>query len=804
MIKNKNHYQLTMEKLNNSVGIFVVKRDGSITYTNDQFCHLLKYKCEELVGQSCQILDVKESTSLDRLYHLVLKRKEWKGELNFQTKEGQSKWFFVHLLPIFEQRTIVKELIVIADEITEKKLKRIEGNRELDSLIKVKNALDKASIVAITNKQGIITYVNEKFCKISKYSEKELIGQNHRIINSGFHSKSFFKDMWATIGQGKTWNGEVKNKAKDGSYYWMNTTIVPVLNQSGKPEQYISIRTDITDRIEAENKLKIILQNDFKKVVQNLENWVFKVVKTKGRYRIALSEGKLAEYFNLETAKIENTLFSELFDEKQKSDLYEDITRAFTNEVITREFFFRNKYLNMTLSPVETDGEIIEVVGSMIDMTERKKAEDMIYYMAHYDTLTGLINRPHFVSLLEEEISCSEKHNKPLSLLFIDLDRFKSINDSLGHLTGDKVLRQISSFFKDILRPQDIISRQGGDEFLALLPNTSRNEAEHVTRKIIKRLSQPLHMDHLDLYITASIGISTYPSDGHTVDDLIKSADTAMYLAKKSGKNTYAFYTKDLEASMLNRLHLENDLRKAIENEQLELYYQPKINILSGKIKGVEALIRWNHPSLGIVPPDQFISIAEETGEIVKIGQWVIEEACKQIKCWQDKGHDGISVAVNISFRQFLQNDLHDVIAQALESSQLDPKYLEIEITESMTADANHTIESLNKIKALGVKVSIDDFGTGYSSLSYLSKFPVDRLKIDKSFVMNLTDDNKAIIKSIIDVAHNLGIKVIAEGVETEDHLQFLASQNCSEAQGFYFSKPLPINQIEEQFVFNS
>jgi len=302
----------------------------------------------------------------------------------------------------------------------------------------------------------------------------------------------------------------------------------------------------------------------------------------------------------------------------------------------------------------------------------------------------------------------------------------------------------------------------------------------------------------LELYITPSSGISMYQDDGETVEKLIKHADAAMYLAKECGKNNHQFYTKELQQATLKKLKLETDLRKALEKNQLILYYQPKINIITGKIIGTEALIRWDHPKLGIVSPDQFIPLAEETGLIVPIGEWVIRSACKQAKIWQDEGHPNLTIAVNISLRQFMQNNLHEVIGEILDETGLTPEYLELEITESMALDVNCTMRVLKRIKSLGVSISIDDFGTGYSSLSYLSQFPIDRLKIDQSFVRNLNSSNQAIIKSIIDIAHNLNIEVIAEGVETEEHVNFLHGQMCKEAQGYYFSKPLPNHEIDQ------
>ncbi len=387
--------------------------------------------------------------------------------------------------------------------------------------------------------------------------------------------------------------------------------------------------------------------------------------------------------------------------------------------------------------------------------------------------------------------------------MFIDLDRFKNINDTLGHSIGDVLLQAVANRLIGCLRKGDSVSRLGGDEFAIFLTGVTHKEVGEIAQRIITSMSESITLDHIEIFITPSIGISMYPEDGDDIEALLKHADAAMYLAKEQGKNNYQFFSEELHQILAKKLQLERELRKALDEKQFTLHYQPKIQLQTGQIIGMEALIRWEHPDLGLIPPIQFIPIAEETGLIVPLGEWVMRTACQQIKVWQEAGFTQLAVAVNISLRQFMQNNLIEMITSILEETGLSPQCLELEITESMALNVDYTIRILNRLKGLGISISIDDFGTGYSSLSYLSQFPIDRLKIDQSFVRNLNPRNQAIIKTIIHMAHNMKIAVIAEGVETQEHVDFLKEQMCNEVQGYFYSKPLPTKEIDSYLQVN-
>ncbi|NEN87152.1 putative bifunctional diguanylate cyclase/phosphodiesterase [Paenibacillus elgii] len=438
----------------------------------------------------------------------------------------------------------------------------------------------------------------------------------------------------------------------------------------------------------------------------------------------------------------------------------------------------------------------------LTDMRNREFTVRQLTYLAYHDMLTGLPNRQKFQQTVGMSIRKAKLSGRKLSVMFIDLDRFKNVNDTFGHAFGDLLLTEAAERLKSWLQADDNVSRQGGDEFTVLIKDTSQpHDAEKVAQKIIHLLSQPFAIDGHELRVGCSIGIAMYPQDGEDPITLMKNADTAMYRAKELGKNGYQFYKAEMNDTVIQKLVMEEWLNKALEQEEFVLYYQPQVDIFTTRMNGMEALIRWNHPRLGFISPGEFIPLAEETGLIIPIGQWVLRTACKQNKAWQLAGFPPLKMAVNISPIQFHQHDFVQVVLDALQESGLEPRYLELEITEGIAMyHVDQVIQKLQTLRELGVHISMDDFGTGYSSLNYLKKFPIDKLKIAQQFVRDITvdPDDAAIVQAIMAMALSLKLNVIAEGVETEEQLSFLLDIKCREIQGYIYSKPVPANEFTD------
>ncbi len=444
----------------------------------------------------------------------------------------------------------------------------------------------------------------------------------------------------------------------------------------------------------------------------------------------------------------------------------------------------------------------VRMTGINYDITDRVQSQNELRFMAHHDSLTSLPNRTFFMSQLSRAIKRAERSKGSIAVFFMDLDRFKNINDTFGHDTGDKLLRLIADCLLKEIRGSDTIARLGGDEFAVIMEDINSDEdVIHAAEKIIDLLSRPFTIDNNEFYGTTSIGISLYPGDATSPQALLKNADTAMYQAKALGRNTYRFYSKELSARAHERLNLENSLRRALERNEFVVYYQPQIELLSHRLIGIEALVRWQHPELGLVLPSRFISIAEETGLIVELGRWVLLTSCSQVRNWQDQGLPVVPVSVNLSARQFISETLLDDISHTLSECGLSPHLLEIEITEGvMMQDPANAASVLNALSKTGIRIAVDDFGTGYSSLSYLKRYPIDTLKIDQSFVRDITSDpnDLSIVIAVIAMAHSMGLRVIAEGVETDEQLRFLDSHKCDCVQGYLFSHPVPADLMLE------
>lgn len=531
--------------------------------------------------------------------------------------------------------------------------------------------------IMVTDGQNHIVAVNAAFSDVTGYTRGEVLGLDPRFMNSGRHDEGFFQGLWKSLTENGRWSGEIWNRRKNGEIYpeWMSVSAVK--DRLGKVTHYVTIFTDIT---------------------------------------------------------------------------------------------------------------------------ERKEAEERVRHLAHYDALTDLPNRTLFYDRLSQALIQAQRDNTLAAVMFIDLDRFKNINDTLGHSVGDLLLQGVAERLIQCMRQGDSVSRQGGDEFVVLLPAIGQAEdAAVVAQKILESIGKPFFLDEHELHVTCSIGISFYPNDGDNSETLMKNADTAMYRAKEAGRGNYQFYLADMNARSLERLAMETSMRFAIEREQFELYYQPQIDVAGGTMVGAEALIRWNHPTLGMVLPAHFIPLAEETGLIQPIGEWVLRTACRQAARWQSQGYASFLVSVNVSARQFRQAGFVDMVASALRDCGLPPECLELELTESvLMGQTDKNIAILRSLKQMGLTIAIDDFGTGYSSLNYLKRLPIDTLKVDRSFVGDLPrdKDDAAIVDAVVSMAHSLSLKVVAEGVETEDQVEFLRSRRCYLMQGFYFYEALPAAEL--------
>lgn len=482
------------------------------------------------------------------------------------------------------------------------------------------------------------------------------------------------------------------------------------------------------------------------------------------------------------------------------SDFYKDMWTTLKRKGLwQRQIFNRKKNGEiypewLTIHAIKNQkGKVVNYLGLFTDLTNKNLTQDIIHHLAYYDPLTNLPNRLLFHERLKQTLINAKRQKSQFALLFMDLDGFKKVNDSLGHDAGDLLLQEVALRLKKDLRESDTISRLGGDEFTIILDGFNHtNHLSTVLKKILKELSGEFKLNEREVYISVSIGISIYPNDGHDMVELIKNADTAMYAAKEKGKNRYEFYDAAMNRKIIERLTLESCIHIAYNEEQFMVYYQPKINLLTRSVEGAEALIRWKHPVRGFISPAQFIPLAEEIGMIIPIGEWVLRQVCRNMREWKKEFHQDIKISVNLSSLQFRDPNFLKMLELLIIEENIDPKYLEIEITESLLMhDIQSNLSTMKQLKEMGISLSIDDFGTGYSSLKYLKEFPIDVLKIDKSFIDEITTDanDRMLTKSIIDLAHNLEMDVIAEGVETQEQIEFLLRNGCQRVQGFYFSQ---------------
>lgn len=572
----------------------------------------------------------------------------------------------------------------------------------------------------------------------------------------------------------------------------------PIRDENNLLSGVIGVMTDITERMQAEEKIRSS-ERKLSTILNNMQDTYYRTNIGGEIELISPSVLKLLGYNDFE---LPGKPFSSLFVDPEGYGKFMTELEVNDGALNSYELAMNRKDGSMVWVSINAQyyfddaGDMNGIEGTTRDITEKKQAEQHLRYLANYDSLTKLPNRTLFRDRLEHAMAYARRYNHLVVLMFLDLDRFKSINDSLGHLVGDQLLQAVSERLRSCAREGDTVARLGGDEFTIVMEGiVDVGDADIAVKKVLNAMSKSFVLEGHDVFVTTSIGVTIYPTDSEDIESLITNADTAMYRAKQAGRNNYQFYTEDMNTRAIESLLLQNNLRKALDEEEFLLFYQPQIDMTSGDMIGMEALIRWKHPELGILAPKQFISIAEETGLIIPIGEWVLRKVCMQLKEWQDKGLTYLRMSINLSACQFRQRNLVDSISSIIKDTGVNPRMIELEITEGVLIEDEETaVDVLNQLKSIGINISIDDFGTGYSSLSYLKRFPLNTLKIDKSFISDISTDpeNAAIAEAIIALGHSLRLKVIAEGVETQEQLSFLSPRGCDEVQGFYFSEPLP------------
>jgi diguanylate cyclase (GGDEF)-like protein/PAS domain S-box-containing protein len=653
--------------------------------------------------------------------------------------------------------------------------------------------------VLVTDATGRIVSVNPAFTRISGYTAADTIGKTPRLLKSGRHERSFYQAIWDQLKTSGSWSGEIWNRARDGRIYPEWLTISASRDPEGQVLNYVGVFSDITDRKRAEEDLRIAA------TAFEAKEGMF-ITDAKGIIlRTNLAFTNITGYTSEEAiGKTPSLLRSGRHDDVFYAAMRESIenTGTWQGEIWNRrkngEIF--PEWLTIT-AVKDAEGTVTHHVSTLTDITQRKAAENEIKHLAFYDPLTLLPNRRLLLDRLQHALSSSARSERSGALLFIDLDNFKTLNDTLGHDKGDLLLQEVAKRLAACVREGDTVARLGGDEFVVILESLSKQadeaaaQTEGIGEKILAALNQPYDLAGHEFHNSPSIGITLFAGRQSSIEDLLKRADLAMYQAKAAGRNTLRFFDPDMQSMISARAVLEADLREAARNDQFFLSYQAQVDG-TGKLIGAEALIRWQHPRRGLVYPTEFIPLAEETGLILPLGHWVLETACHQLEEWsRDPTMAHLTLSVNVSAVQYHQTDFVAQVLATLEQTGADPRRLKLELTESMLLDdVEETIVKMNALKARGIGFSLDDFGTGYSSLSYLKRLPLDQLKIDQSFVRDLlSDSNDAVIaKTIVALAESLGLSVIAEGVETEAQRNCLARQGCHTYQGYFFGQPGP------------
>lgn len=801
------------------VSVVITDVEANIQFVNPRFSEATGYTAEEVIGQNPRILQSKlTSREVYRdMWDTLTSDRVWHGLLTNQRKNGKVYWEEAHIAPVKDAFGAIRHYVGIKLDITEKKLADEAIQRLNRTLQEVLDAASEVAIIA-SDLDGTITLFNRGAERMLGYVAEEMVGKQtpacfHLPEEVDKRSQALSEELGysvsgflALVAKAKIEGQERREWTyvrKDGSRLWVSLVITTVRSADGVITGFLGIAQDITAQKQAEEELQLaamVYRNSSEAmVVADADNRIVAV-------NPAFTDitGYTAEEAIGQTPKI-------LSSGRQTPAFYQtmwhaiDTTGQWQGEIWNRrkngEVYVQWLTVNTILG---NDGSIHRRVALFSDITRKKENEELIWTQANFDPLTGLPNRRMFHDRLQQEIRKAHRANLPLALVFLDLDRFKEVNDTLGHSMGDLLLKEVSQRLSHCVRETDTVARLGGDEFIVILNELDKLDSiERVAQDILQKLAEPYRLGEEVIYISASIGITLFPEDAVEIDALLKNADQAMYAAKNSGRSRFSYFTRSMQKAAQTRMRLTNDLRGALAGDQLMVYYQPIVDLATGAIHKAEALIRWQHPTGGLISPAEFIPIAEDTGLIVDIGDWVFHQAARQAARWRAVHHAEFQISINKSPVQFYRNsNTHQATwFDYLRQLGLPGQCIVVEITEGLLLDANQGVtDQLLAFRDVGIQVSLDDFGTGYSSLSYLKKFDIDYLKIDQSFTRNLApgSDDMALCEAIIVMAHKLGIKVIAEGVETAEQRDLLIAANCDYGQGYLFSRPVPAQEFEK------
>ena len=800
-----NKLSLAVEQ--NPSSIYITDLSGRIEYVNEKFVATTGYARSEAIGQDSRMMrpENADESIYQTLWATIEAGQSWQGELQCRRRDGTLIWDRLLVSPIKDEQGRTTNYLMIRENISELRevmLRLQESEARFRSAMSV-----MVERLAILSPEGKYVFANRSLEEFMGCAADELIGQTpqglavERLREDGSPCASEDFPSLITLREGREVRDFVLgHRFADGRLRWFKINSSPLRIGDAPGCGVVLTISDISESRRAEEQLKLafeavrqsgegILMTDAQQIILSVNPAFEAVTGYRADEVIGQTPALIAslrhdqQFYAAMNESLENTGHwrGEVWNRRKNGEIYP----VWLAVSVVRAQDSRPQYYVYIYS----------------DMSERHAAQQRIEFLAHHDPLTGLPNRLLLRDRMAQAKALAARMRSRVALMFLDLDRFKTINDSLGHPVGDALLKEVVERLKSCVRESDTISRQGGDEFIILLNDVRDGEAvSRVADKIHQRMGEPIMLGKHSLITSFSIGIALYPDDGDEFDSLMQKADTAMYHAKGAGRNAHRFFTEQMNRQVVEHLTLETQLRRALENREFVLHYQPQLDLNDGRIVGVEALIRWDCPGNGLISPARFIPVAEDSGMIIAIGAWVLGEACRQARAWQDAGLPPFVVAVNLSAVQFKRPDLVNTVINALVLSDLDSQWLELELTESiLIQDAEATLDAVRRLKALGVRLSVDDFGTGYSSLTYLKRFAVDKLKIDQSFIRDLVadPDDAAIVRAIIQMARSLKLKTIAEGVESEELANLLRVFHCDEVQGYWFSRPMPAAELE-------